>query len=147
MTFKIGPIIIFCIQNPIVIFEIGRNIALLHSKYSTATKYRLFLPKSYFDSQNWAIYHFLTLEIGPIIAFLHSKCYCKIQIWAEYCFFLHFHILLGSKYCLFYSESYPILTFKIGPYIVFYLQNSILTFEIGPNISFTFFDIVIGTKY
>ena len=107
MTFKIGPIILFCIQNPIVIFKIGLNIVLSHFKYSTVTKYRLFLSKSYFDSQNWAIYHFLSLEIGPIIAFLHSKYYCKIQNWAEYCFFY-------------------IFIFYLGPNINFFFQNPIL---------------------
>ena len=64
--------LLFYIQNPILIFELGSKITCLHSKF-------------YIDIQNRAIYRFL-----------HSKFILDIQNWGNVAF-LHFNILIGTN--------------------------------------------------
>ena len=137
----------FDIQNPILTFEFGPNIAFWHSKsyfdIRIRTEYRILTFKilfwhsnldriSNFDIQN----PILTFEFGPNIEFWHSKSYFDIQIRAEY-------RILTFEILFWHSNSGIISHFDI--------QNPILTFELGPNIEFwhskSYFDIRIRAKY
>ena len=154
LTFKIlfwhsisGRISNIDIQNPILTFEFGPNIAFWHSKsyfdIRTWTEYRILTFKILFwhsisgrisniDIQN----PILTFELGPNIEFWHSKSYFDIRFRAEY-------RILTFKILFWHSNSGRISHFDI--------QNPILTFELGPNIEFwhskSYFDIRTWTEY
>ena len=76
---------------------------------------------SFFDIQNWAEYHILTLDLRQNIVFSHLKFYFDIQTGAEY------RILTFKNL---------ILKFKIGGISYFEIQNPILTFKLRRNIEF-----------
>ena len=149
LTFELGPNIVFDIQNPILTFEFGRNIAFSHSKsYSdirTGTEYRILTFKILFWHSNWGrISYFdihnpiLIFKLGPNIVFWHSKTYFDIPKRAEY-------RILTFKILFWHSKTGRISYFDIqilfwhsnwGRISYFDIQNPILTFKLGPNIVF-----------
>ena len=89
----------------------------------------------------------------PNIVFWHSKSYFDIRNRAEYRI-LRFKILFWHSNwgrISYFDIQKPILTFEIGPNIVFWFKNPILTFELGPNIVFwhskSYFDIRTWAEY
>ena len=118
------------------------------------------------------VFRFSTFELGPDIAFWHSKSYFDIRSGARISQFWHsksyFDIRIRAEYriltfkILFWHSNSgrishfdiqnPILTFEMGAeYRIFDIQNPILTFEMGPNIAFwhskSNFDIRIWAVY
>ena len=125
LTFELGPNIAVGIQNPILTFELRLNIVFQHSK-------------SYFDIGKGAVYRILT--------FL-SKSYFHIRIEAEYrivtFIILFWHSKLG-RISQFDIQN-PISTFEIGRNIVFWHSKSYFNLGTGPNVVFwhskPYFDI------
>ena len=156
-----GRISHFYIQNCILTFKQGPNIAFWHSKsyfdIRTGAEYRILTFKIlfwhsywggllYFDIQN----PILTFEIRPNIVFHHSKSFWNRAAHR----ILPFKILFD----IWNLAEYRILTFKTlfwhsnwGRISHFDIQIRILTFEQGPNIAFwhskSYFDIRTGAEY
>ena len=142
-----GWIAYFDIQNPILTFEIGRNIVFWYSKsyldIRTEAEYRILTFKilfwhlnldriSYFDIQNPT----LTFQLRPNIVFLSFKILFWHSNWGQISYF---------------DIQNPIWTFEIGPISYFDILNPILTLELGPNIVFwhskSYFDIRTEAEY